>query len=40
MCRINGPSLLIKINKDTTKGDIDDIFAIAPDIYVMSIVSD
>ncbi|BBS36211.1 hypothetical protein WP5S18E01_10580 [Enterobacter cloacae] len=29
MCRINGQSLLIKINKDTTKRDIDDIFAIA-----------
>jgi hypothetical protein len=29
MCRINGQSLLIKINKDTTKGDIDDIFATA-----------
>ena len=29
MFRINGQSLLIKINKYTTKADVSDIFAIA-----------
>jgi hypothetical protein len=28
MCRITGLPLLIKINKNTTKGERDDIFAI------------
>ncbi len=30
MCRINVLSFLIKINKQTTKEDINGIFAIAP----------